>query len=507
MGKIVTVTVPMPTGGMTNDPRDTRPGVCRVCTNFDINTDERRAIPYYDSEDGDANAATSQKQNFCVALRTGTTYSLYALGVVSGQNFAEINYKDLTTGAAHDLDDNAWQAPSNNASAASATNFELFVYYKKVGLIFGAKAGTNIWAFSPSGSAFAENSHSLAYTNIAQGLVHSQDDILYVPYDNKIAKNDNGSWTDAALTIPSEFYIASICEYGANLAIAAAPLSGVGKSRVYIWDRSTTLTTIAANIDWGQGVIKVLEELEGYLIGISVVSDSTRVTKRVVLKQYIGAAGARKITQFSASSGTTTLFIAKQKIDNRVFFMMNCTINGAIREGVWSIGHQGGGRFAVAHERTPNNDTALGNGILKNFFSVGDYLFISYTNNATANALSKTNDSAAYTATAIIETVINPNMPPEDRHKKKILISTGATYDPLPAAASIVVKGKVNGASSYTSIFTETTDNTIKTEPVQVPSAGTYLDTGEEFEFQLNDTGGGVPTAIIYKYEVMEGND
>lgn len=502
MQRVVTVVVPIPAAGMTNDPRDTRASVCRVCTNFDIVTDRARAIPYYDSESGDTAAATSQKQAFTYAhWLPGSTndWRLFSLGVVSGTGKAEVLMKTTFT-------DGSWSTPANNQSAAGTTSFELFVYYKKTGLIYGARAGTSIWAFdAQTAGAWADTSHALTYTNICQGVVHSQDDILYIGYDNKIASNNNGSWTDAALTLPSDLYVTSICEYGTFLAIACAPLSGVGKSRVYLWDRNSSLTTVSANIDWGFGILKVLEEIEGYLVGISQDSANRTARYRVNFKYYAGAGGAR---QFAILTSTSVPVIPtrKQKIDNRVYFLMSATLNSAVREGLWSVTHFGGGQFALAHERTPNNDTALGNGVLKGFYITGDYAFISYVDNSSVYQLSKTNDQASYTATSIIETIINPNMPAGDKVQKKKLLSIGAMYDPLLSGGSCVVKSKTNGASSYTTVFTETTTSAVKTEPVPVTSGGTYLTDGEEFEFQINSTGGVVPTFLIYKYAVEESN-
>lgn len=507
MGRIVTVTVPMPTNGITNDPRDTTPNVCRVCTNFDIATDPKRAIPYADSEDGDSNVANDTMQAWCIALGPATSYKLFGLGRQTATNKARIFYKNLTTGGSTDLSDNGWTETTNNTASNATPSYDFFMYYPRTGYIYGAHTGANIFRYDPTGSgAFVDAHQALTYTHIAQGIVHSQDDIMYVPYDNKIATNDNGAWDLAALTLPSEFYITSICEYGAFVAIACAPLSGVGRSRLFIWNRSSSLTEVSANADLCEGIIKVLEELQGDLVGISISNDSTRTKYRVTFRRYIGAPGTRRFEEFTTTV-SPFLFIAKQKVNNRIFFLMSISLNGALKHGVWSVAkNEKTGRLLITHERTPANDTAINSGPLRNFYIVGDYFFIAYVDASSAPKVSKTNDQASYTATSIIETIINPDMPDEDKPQKKRLISCGATYDPLPSAGMVVVKGRVNGASSYTTIFTEITDNAVKTEPRPVPEGGAYLDSGEELEFQLNSTGGAVPTALIYKYEVLDSN-
>jgi len=403
MGLLITKKINDFSLGMTSELRDPDTRYASLLKNFDAHTYKRKLVPFRSSEDGDDAGNTSKKKNFCVALRTGTTHSLYALGVKSGATTAEVLYKDLTTGAANDLDDNAWAATGAAAkyqSASGATDFNLFVYYRKVGRIFGAKAGTTIWVYDPAGSAdFLEdgtgNSLSLTYTNIAQGLVHSKDDILYVPYDNKIAKNDNGVWTAVALTLPEHFYITSICEMGNNIAIAMAPLSGAiaGQSRVFIWDRDPTLTTLSETIPWEEGQLQILEVVNGYLVGISISGNTAtrhnvRISFRFLDGNNIMGYRATPIMELVAptrqesappdsGTGTIALPIAKQMINGRLHFLMQIYINGEQRNGVWSIGKVGDS-FALNHERTPNNDTALTSAVLYNFFYVGDYLFIIY---------------------------------------------------------------------------------------------------------------------------------
>lgn len=488
-------------GGMVNDPRDPRTNVCRYCANFDTLTNPFKLTPYRSSEDGNTAQTTNLINAFCVALRTGTTYSLYGLGVDAGH--PQIFYKNLTTGAANDLDDNVWNTTANNLTASGSTSYDCFVYYAKTNRIYGGHLAADIWSYDPDGgSAFVDAEVSISYATLAQGIVHSQDDIMYIPYGNKIASNNNGSWTAAALTLPSRFYITSICEHDSYIAIAAAPVDGIGGSRVFLWDRDSSLETVAANIDWGDGAIKILESINGRLIGISLSgSNSTRFKDRVIFREYNGY-GAEQIAVIEGSS-STQLPIAKQKINNRVYFSMSITLDGSIKEGVWSFGPTSDG-FSLAHERTPNNDTALVNGLLKGFFYVGDYLFQTFVNNTTAT-MTKTDDGTTYNITAVRQTTINEGMALSDRPLPKQLMSVGATYEALPTAGQVVLKYRVDGGS-WTTVFTETTDAQVGTEPYTVIAAGTQFTAGREYEFRAESTGGAEITQLTYKYEVVQNN-
>lgn len=496
MGKRVTTTVKV-FSGITNDPRDPSEGAAQMITNFDIFTDPRRMIPVRDSEDGDSGSSTSQKQNFCVALRTGTTYRLYGLGVVSGDNRAEVLMKDLTTGLSSDLSDSGWLTPANNQSSSGSTNFNLFVYYARTGLIYGARAGSAIWAFDPSSSAaWADTSHSLSYTNIAQGLVHSKDDVLYIAYDNKIASNNNGSWTDTALTLPSHLVINSIEERGNFLFIACAPLSGIGKSVGFYWDRDSSLATLSESVDLGEGVVKVAAEVDGELITISLAGgNSTRIKHRIIFRTVNGSQ-AKKFREL-LSTTSPTLSIAKQKVDNRLYFLMTGTFAGAIREGLWAIGRiTSTSPFAVSNERTPNNDTALGNGTLHNFIMVGDYTFISYTNNSNAKAVSKTNDQASYTATSIYEKKFI-----EPIGETKNVIAETVLFEPLPAAGQVVLKTRKNEQTVWSTVQTFSTDNELMLEATRLAD-GTKFGDHVERDRRIESTGGAVITGLMFTEEI-----
>ncbi len=501
---IIETTVDDFSKGIVNDSRDPRKGVARMVTNFNL-ADTPRLTPYRDSEDGDSASATSKKQNFEIALRTGTTYSLYALGVKSGAATAEVTYKNLTTGAANDLDDNGWTNTTNNQSASVTAFFNLFKYYTKTGLIYGAKTN-KIWAYDPSGSASfdedvisTDGGSSFNFTNIAQGLVHSKDDVLYIPYDNIIASNNNKTWVNAAITIPAHLKINSICEYGNYLAIGASPLSGIGNSRVYLWDRDSSLTTLSESIDWGVGELKVLEEVDGYLVGISKVGGTSDAFVGRVIFRYLVGNRARKYDELVTGSSSITLLTVKQKIDNRVYFMLSCTINGAVREGLWSFGRSLlEDSFTIVHERTPNNDTALtANGQVRGFYKVGDFTFISYINASSVFAISKTNDQSNFTATSIYESRIFGTLSPSF---KKDLLGATVTTPFLPTAGQIVLEYAVDeniGTDTWTNIFTEATDNSISFSAVN-----SLPKDYKEIQFRIESTGGGEITGFTFKEKV-----
>jgi len=472
-------------GGITNDPRDRRENTCRVVSNFDIYTNPRKITPYRDAEDGDSGAATRQPQNFLIARRSGSgsseVYNLLSFGITGGN--VSINRKTIETGVtAFDFDDAGWNTLTNGEGTGGAPAYALFVYYKRMGRVYGAHGGTAIFTVDPADSAAFNNTElSLGYNRVAQGLVHSKDDILYVPYDNKIAKNDGGQWTAEALVLPSQYFITSICEMGNNIAIAMAPTSGqqAGQSRVYIWDRNTSQTTLSETIPWEEGLLQVLEVVDGYLLGISIAGTViTRFRPRIQFRYLSGneVLGFRaellmEIESTSTVANSIALPIAKQMKNGRLHFMMRVTIAGVRREGVWSIGKVGE-QWSLNHERTPINDTAISTHVstapLYTFYYVGDYLFQTYLDSADAFAVSKTNDQSNFTATSIYESeVFNTG----DASVYKSLVEATVTTEFLPTAGQIILLYQIDeniGTAFWGKIFTNTTDNSISRTGVNI---------------------------------------
>jgi len=488
MGKIIETSITKFDGGMTTDPLTTRSNVGQLVKHFDPFTFPHKLVPYRSSESAVTSPDTTKYANFLY-----TNSKLYALGVVSGTGRAQIDYKD-------DFSGTAWSTPANAQSSAGSRNTDLFVYYAKTNKIYGLRAFTHVWSYGIASTTWNDTEADLtAYTTAVQGLVHSKDDVLYIAHDNKISKNNNGSWSVAFLTLPSKYTITSLCEYGNYLAIACKANAGEN-SRVFLWDRDSSVATLDESIDWGNGALNILEEVEGMLVGVSLIGSSALSFKSRLGFRYYTGNGAKQFAELVSSSATATLPLAKQKINSRLYFMADLTLNGVQHQGVWSIGRNSeGAPFAVAFEYLPNNDTALDSGTLVNFFLLGDYMLIAYTS-STAFGLSKTDDQqTSYTATSIYET---RTFNFEDSSIVKKLIGAAVTHEYLPASGSVTLKYKKDEETSFTTILTNTTDNSVSEDAVR-KSDGTTLPEFKEITFRIESTGGAVVTGLHFTSEVI----
>lgn len=445
-GDIIETKIDRWDGGVVNDPRSTRENTCRLVMNFDIFTNPTKLTPYRQSVDGLTTAgATPNIEKFILARVTGATWGLYGLGAASGAaTRAGIYYKNLTTGGANDLDDSGWVVPSIEQGAGTGTTSrDLFAYYHRTGKLYGARNNSHIWSVDTVAQTFNDSEVAVSYTNIAQGLVHSKDNILYIPYDNKIARNENGTWELEALVLPDHFRITSICEYGNKIAVAMAPLSGesTGQSRVYIWNRDISVTTLDESIPWENGRINAVEVVDGFLLGLSISGDdTTRFNNKIIVRYLTGSEvegfRAEKLFEIqSVRAQDTELGVSKQMVDGRLHFFMSAYINGSQRTGVWSIGRVGD-QFSLNMERSYNNEAVwTSSDTYYDFFYVGDYLFQAF--NDSGYAIAKTDSTEDYTNPAIYESkYFNAG----DSSLMKDLEGISMTFEPLFETSSPVVR-------------------------------------------------------------------
>ena len=513
MGKIQETTINRWDGGIVNDPRDPREATAQVVSNFDVLTDPYRMRPYRSAEDGNASQSTQRIQNFAIGkLDSSLNYALFGLGVTSGTTRAEVYYKNLTQA---DLEDDTWDETAGNASTAgTSTNFNLFVYYERTGKFYGARDGTNIWSYDAVNTTFVDtataDTPAITYTQITNGVVHSMDTILYIGYYNSanntsaIASNTNGTWDITALTLPAGLRPRSLTEFGNFLAIACEPVSGTtpgfGKSVVFLWDRDSSLPS--ETIYWsGDERLLVLNDVNGYLVGVSFAVGATRLDNRVVFR-FLNGSNPTKIAEIvSSSSVSISLLDSKQTFNNRLHFYIGITLNEAFRVGVWSIGGSPE-NWTIIHERTLNNDTAITQSTLNmhGFLFAGDYLFQSYDVNSSTYTISKTASTSSYAATSIYESkIFNEG----DASLKKQLVGVTVMFEALPTAGVVVLKYKKDEETSYTQIFSDGTDDAVSHSAVNIESSGARLPEYKEISFRVESTGGAVITGLSWQSEVV----
>lgn len=370
----------------------------------------------------------------------------------------------------------------------------------------------------------AVTTHALTFTNVAQGVVHPEDDICYIPYDNKIAANNNGTWTDAAFTAPANYRITSVVPDGTFLSISLTPsVNGVdyggsgANSIVYKWNRDTSVSTVTENIDWSTGRLKYLGKLDGVLIGISETGgNSSNVLDRDSI-QISYHDGTRPVPLLEISTDKQTSTIPSVNINPRVRFKHNKRLYFSIDvaggstspslHGLFSIGRsKSTGRFSVNLERVATDDNSE-TAVLAAAIS-GDKCLMVYNAEGTLSITNSTSGTGAqYTATSDYQSAVNPQMlqeHPDDFDQEKLLTGVAAYFRPLTSSGQVVMQYRVDGGA-WTTIFTKTStspDTKLTYFEATLDATGSQFTQGTYYEFRLKSTGGAQILGYAYEYKL-----
>lgn len=503
-------------GGMTNLLRGSSMNFARRVQNFDILSDPTKMSPYpdfaTDTFDAGLSAATVKLCKYLAANNSSNDGTiLYGLGVAVGQTYGHVYLKSSVTGT--------WVAGANDNGTL---NENLFVEYQ--GRIYLANA-TQINSYSISAgtinnSAGGTISVTTSHTDIFQGLVHSKSDILYIPYYTTssgviqgylASKNGGGAFNITALTLPQGMIPIRVREYGNYVIITCKAKNVQSKKSVELmWDQDSSLTTLSEKIDWGFEQLEFVDELDGLMVGVGRISNTSSETitvrPKLIFKYWAG--GSTTAKQFlelplssSAINNNSTLAWDIQKVDNRILFLASVQINGTDLPAIWAIGRKADGTFSVSIDRLINNDTAITSCIPKGFLKFGDYYHVAFTDNGTYKANVTINGAGTYSsATAIWESVIMG-----EPYLKFKLMSIGIMTEPLPAAGQITLQYAADsnitppGSSTpttWTTIFSWSTDDELFHEAVKIESTAAEFPEFREIQFRIQSTGGAVVTGF-----------
>lgn len=498
MGRITQTQINQFFGGISDDPRKLTANEFQITKHFDIFTAPNRLIPYrsLEADTNDGSTSTGMKQ-YAVKdfLYSSTDAKLYGLGQ-NGSGYPKIVYKaDATTGN--------WTLPASSEGNGAVKN-GCFVEFKDY--LWGFQGTNQIWKWGLlSGSPSITNSTSTVastITSVAQGLIAS-DANLYLPYNNTLVRITPGlTITDAVISVPTNFKITSICNYGNYMAIGCAPISSFnGVSKVFIWNLSSDLFT--ETLDFGEGDLRILEVVEGMLVGITdrYLNNSVGAGRGSLIIQTYGG-GAPQVVKEIFTQALTGVSIPTSKAlkNNRLFFAAKIMTNSAgttYNEGIWSFGRKNANYpYTLTLDVIDENINTSG---IQGFGTAGNYFFIGHSSDG---SIDKTNDAATYAFTSIYESQIydegDPNI---TKRLNKCTITTA----PI-TAGSVTVKYKIDAETSFTTIGTLSTVGAISRDFYLIESSQVDFPTFKEITFRIESTGGVEVTGYSFVSELLIGS-
>lgn len=485
-------------GGKAQDIRQANPNQYSKSQHFDIRNLPNALTPLIDMEADDTGVTDNQLRSFVNGFALGRKSS-----ASDNPKFFE---RSLIT--------DSWSAsPTGEGSAGTVQGHTLVTHNDTT------STDVRLYALRTSGSDMAFDRYvpnTDVYTNgygtITNGAssytgviyprphIHSADGFLYAVTSNKLARISNaGTFRDIStsdsIILPPNRFGSSVTELGRYLAIATVDVFNSENSKVFLWDRDVSLTTFNEVLDWGAGRLLVLDNLNGYLVGISEVLNG--VTPKIVIAVSNG--GQPQIVKEILISNSTlgALKPFKAVAYNQLYFALLESSTSSITNCIYTVGINKLGEWYVSEAQLPNNGTAVSE--INGFSIVANTLYVQYDG---SGAIKRTNDSASYTAQSIYETAINPSMPSADKSKRKKLEAVRIGYKPL-SGGTIVVKYKTE-ATSFTQIESYSTSATEAFFERVFDDDGKQFAEGREYQFQIISTGGAQINSLTYKYSSIK---
>lgn len=487
-------------GGIEDDIRKQSATGFSLTKHFDIFSNPQRLTPYrsLEADVNDGSTATGMKQyvvkDFVYALGSA---KLYGLGQTAGGLTKIVEKADATSGN--------WDLPSSSEGNGAVLNGCLFEFKD---YLWGFQGTTSLFKWGTlSGSPSITNAAATVgatITSVANGVI-AADGNAYMAYNNVIVRIAPGlTITDSAKTVPSNYKITSLTNYGSYMAIGCSPVASFnGQSKVFIWNLSSDL--FAETIDWGEGELRVLETVEGMLIGITdrYLNNSTGAGRGSMIIQGYSGGSAQVLKEiFTQALTGKTIPTSKAVKNNRLFWAAKIMTNSSgttYNEGIWSFGRKNSSySFTLTLDIIDENIDTDG---IQAFGTAANYFFVAHSADG---SIDKTDDAATYSFTSVYESqIFDVGDPCLVKQLNQFSIYTA----PIPTNGVITIKYRVDGATSWTTIGTFSIVGGISYDFINIESTGEAFDAFKEVQFRIESvTGGAEVTGYKFISTPMTGS-
>lgn len=506
--------------GMASDQYSPGPGEFAITKHFDVLSYPKRLQPFRGMESDAANTGIG---NIITAPSDGF---MYAVGVDYPTNptKGQLYYRDPSG-------PNNFAAFGTPQLSGQNVTYDFLVDYMAAGNVRTLHWASNniLVASALSGTGTSAATQALTFSTIGQGLVHPKDQNLYFPYRTssaqyigKISPNATpfGTYNATALSLPFQYRAYCLSWYGNYLAIPQTTVAGTTQesSVVYLWGRDTSLTTVDEVIPWGNGLLKILNNLGGMLIGVSVAASTDSIaapqdTNSVYVKIWNGAGEAVTVAELNIEhlasvSGPINVSINPRVnfiANNRLYFSVTLDPNDGIqpaRAGLFSVGkNKIDGGYSIALERMATN-AGTETSVIAAALAADQIAMVHTAVGTVTHNINGLATAGRFAATSVYESGANPDMPADDRQLQKQLMAVRVNHQPLPSGATVTLKYRVDSSgadSDWLSAYTQTTAGAVFFKTARALAA--QFTSGRNIEFRIESTGGAVITGLAYTYE------
>lgn len=493
-------------GGLAQDLRTSASNEASSSANFDIFTNEHKLIPYSDpvAETHASGPMTDYAITDVAVLNiSGTTPTIYGMGRASSGSINVAIFKKSSTS------DITSQWSASLASSGARTPGSLLSYHDttagadKLYFVNGGAFGvfTDPSTIGTAGSLVGPYTTNL----YPKPYRHPIDNTVYLGAANKVYKFDAVTYTSATLlhTFGTNFEVQSFTEYGNYLAVGGRYFGRDKKSAVYLSNRVLPNDGAQQVIDWGEGSLVAIENIDGWLVGISYTEDvgsySSIRKYKLFVKVYSG--GTVQTIKEIETRRNDDIKIWKAKNNNKMYFGYDTD------RSLYCVGKNKLGHFVVTPDRYYTPSGSYITGTFDGVSFVGDVSFVAYTDGGTSGYLTRQGIGSTYSLTSYYDTTVNSGMVVEHRTLRKKLKNIRIAYS-LPNGLSNGTVGlsirQDSQTASYTSVISETEASSGEfVTHADMCADGSAFDEFYEIQFRLSSTGGIEIKQIDYEYELI----
>lgn len=491
--------------GVVNDQRSTLASGFWYSENLEVG--KNKALKQVVNNQAENSCSYATANNIVKMLQVGT--QVYGLGQDNATN------KDTTIWTKTNALNGAWSIATSGTIASStlSTNNPLFVAVN--GIIYFNGGNSKVAKYTIATSTMSATAINLSG---AKGGCVWQGDVWTWSGQDIYRINTTSDALTNMKTVSSEQTIVELVPYGNLLGIVCT--STVTSSKMYLWDGVSTTAWVEI-VEIGHGTVGGAAVLEGMIMAV-ITTPNKRTLK---IKGYSGGTTMSNLYTYTGryNQAYTYNYIMPasrvQAFTGFIYFIVTGTKPDDAYAGLY--------QYAVARfgREEPNNpltfsiyktldftstrtvDGAVtGNDftILENIVSGSDTTeraVAAVINSATDNSTFFLSSTNTYTAQAgAMETVI---LNGGDSAKQKNWV-VSAQFDPLPSAGQVVCKYRKDGDKTWTTIFTESTDNSIKHDTALNESTGAELPVCRELSLRFEMTGGAELTGWKVAFEDLD---
>lgn len=443
----------------------------------------------------------NQAENVCSYATANNVTKLIQVGTqIYGLGQDNVTNKDTTIWTKTNALNGNWAIPSNGTIAATTFNADNPLFVACNGVIYFDGGNSKVATYTIATTTMAATAINLASAKggvVWQGNIYcwsGQD--IYVINTTTLAVTNMKS-------VSTEQTIVELVPYGNLLAVVCT--STVTTSKMYLWDGVSTTTWVDI-VEIGVGTVSGGALLEGSII----VAISTPNKRTLKLKGYNGGQFRNLFTYTGRynQAGTYNYVIPASKLKTFtgfVYFIITGTKPDGTYAGLYEYSIVRFGReepinpmtFSVYKTLDFTSARTVDGAVTKNDFTIIESIvggsdtaersIAATINSATDNTTFFLSSTNTYTAQAGVVETVKYNFGDSAKEKS---FKMSVQFSPLPTAGQVVLKYKKDEETTWTTMFTETTDNAVYHECVNIESTGVELPIFKEIQFRFEMIGG-----------------